>query len=291
MLVLLDFGDGNGRVQQLLAGRGIGFAPDAEFLTLIEGQGANKALLNALKRAKSASAEAPADAVSYPQFVSCLQAAQHRALPKAEEACRATIATDPALGNFALGEVFLEEDKFADATAAFRSALRVDPKFADGHNYLGVALQGEGDTKGALKEYQAAVHVDPDYSTPHSNLADVYLNGNDPSRGLAEAHKTVALDPSNPSAHNNLAGALMLWGNLDGALAELKKALALDSKDAMRHANLARLLEMKRDIPDAVAELKQAAALDPTNDAWPIQLCKLYFSKAEPHGAAWRPKR
>ena len=54
--------------------------------------------------------------------------------------------------------------------AAYREAIRLDPKFAWAHCNLGWTLQQEGDLDGAVAEYKEALRIDPKQSNALSNL-------------------------------------------------------------------------------------------------------------------------
>lgn len=288
VLVLLDFGDENGRVQQLISRQGIGFTPDARYLSTLKELGANDALLQLLQTTKpTASSESAADLSLYSDLLQCFQLAQQKSFEAAEAACQATTARDPALGYFALGEILLGEQKYQPAGAAFRSSVQADPDFADVHNYLGIVLgAGAGaDMEQAIKEYSLAARLDPDYATPHSNLSYSYLQQHDLSDAYAEAEKAVALDPNDPSAHNNLGGVLCSQGNMDAGIAELKKAVELDPNTTMRYEHLANAQAAAAEFPDAVAQLQKAISIDPKSAHLHSVLCGIFFNSTNYTGA------
>jgi superkiller protein 3 len=277
VLVLLDLGDGNGRVEQLVSRKGIAFTPDSGFLSTLHSLGANDALLQRLQRTTPATNAAnPLDADLYPEFLRCFQLAKQKLFAPAESACRSTIKEDPVLGNFALGEVLLYQRKYEEAAASFQSTLEANPNSAEAHNYLGIARE-TADSNEAHKEYRLAIRLDPDYATAHSNLAYSYFQRGDLSRAYSEAERAIALDSSDPSAHNNLGAVLRAQGNVDGALLEFRKAVELDPNDATRYANLAQALEATGDLPAAISQLQRAASLEPDNANWPTLLCEVSY--------------
>ena len=74
------------------------------------------------------------------------------------------------------------------------------PRFADAHNWLGVAL----------------------------------LDGADFPQGIASLRKAIALDPKHTRAYANLGSALAKSGELDEAVEVFRKALALDPESTGR---------------------------------------------------------
>ncbi len=92
ILVQLDFGDGNGRVTDLIEQHGIGFTPGRRFLSLLKTQGANKGLLAAIENAKPPAAPVLSDNAFYSQLVCCFQLARNKSFAAVKQACRTAIA-------------------------------------------------------------------------------------------------------------------------------------------------------------------------------------------------------
>ncbi len=287
VLVLLDLGDGSGRVRQLLARDGIGFAPDAAYLSLLREQGASSALLSALASAKPAAApdgDPVADPALYASLRNCFELARAKSFPAAEKSCEDAASHEPALGELALGEILLNRQMVADAIVAFRRSLQADDSSPDALDHLGIALESGGDLSGAEAAYQRAAELDPDYAAPHCNLASLYLGKLNPARAVDEARKAVALDPADPSSRNNLGAALALRGDAAGAEKELRKAIALDPI-AFRYGNLAGLYQSRGDFRAAIAPLEKAEELEPGNVVWPARLCQA-LAQAGDHASA-----
>jgi tetratricopeptide (TPR) repeat protein len=66
-----------------------------------------------------------------------------------------------------LGFLCLQAGRRPEAIAALRSALAVDPSFAQASLCLGIALQDEGDTGGALTAYRHALSLQPGLTVGH----------------------------------------------------------------------------------------------------------------------------
>ena len=54
--------------------------------------------------------------------------------------------------------------------ACYRTALALKPNYAEAHNSLGVALQGQGKLDEAVASYRQALALMPDFASAHSNL-------------------------------------------------------------------------------------------------------------------------
>lgn len=65
---------------------------------------------------------------------------------------------------YTLGNLMMQQQKYADAIKAFESALKLDPTFADAWNHLAICYQNSGQPKKAaeaFKKYKAASLAQP----------------------------------------------------------------------------------------------------------------------------------
>jgi tetratricopeptide (TPR) repeat protein len=117
--------------------------------------------------------------------------------------------------------VALEEEDKAEACAAYRQALSLDPGLADAYLNLGRIVHEGGDTDQALRLYREAVRRIPDDPVAHYNLATA-LEDTRELRGAAKHyHIAVELDPEFADAHYNLSQLLERLGQGKRALRHL----------------------------------------------------------------------
>jgi tetratricopeptide (TPR) repeat protein len=125
------------------------------------------------------------------------------------------------------GWAFEEEDSFAEAMAAYRRALELDPDFADAHLNLGRLLHEQDETAEAERHYRAALAARPDDPIAAYNLGVVLQDLSRP-REAAEAYKTaLARDPALADAHYNLSGIYEELGEREAAFRHLRTYKAL----------------------------------------------------------------
>jgi tetratricopeptide (TPR) repeat protein len=90
----------------------------------------------------------------------------------AEAAYRRAIQVDPghphAQSN--LGVTLARQGKLEEAIAHFRLAIAASPDFATAHNYLGESLRAQGKIEEAIEAYEAALRADPNFSPAVRNL-------------------------------------------------------------------------------------------------------------------------
>ena len=94
-----------------------------------------------------------------------------------------------------LGNLLLLAQKPAEAEAAYRRALELDPDKVSALFNLGLLRQQRGDMKEAMQLYQRAVKVDPDHAWAHYQLGSVHEALHQKSRAVDEYARAFSLDP------------------------------------------------------------------------------------------------
>src|SRR5690348_8019358 len=74
-----------------------------------------------------------------------------------------------------LGSQLLQKQRYGDAIAQYRTAVKLNPEDEDTHYNLALALAKGGDQEGAKKEYLEALRIYPDYPEAHNNLGNLLL--------------------------------------------------------------------------------------------------------------------
>lgn len=173
------------------------------------------------------------------------------AWPLAEAAYRKAIKLDPkfsypwnGLGNLLMRHL----GKFAEAEAAYRKAIELDPKSAHPWNGLGNLLKKHlGRIAEAEVAYRKAIELDSNSAYPWDNLG-VLLDEHLGKFAEAETayRKAIELDPKDASPWINLGILLMeRFERFQEAEAAYRKAIELDPKEASPWNNLGNLF-MKR---------------------------------------------
>ncbi|MEZ4414344.1 MAG: tetratricopeptide repeat protein [Gemmatimonadota bacterium] len=117
--------------------------------------------------------------------------------------------------------VDLEDTSLADAKAAYRRVLELDPSFADAHANLGRLLHQEGRIDLAVRHYRAAAQADPGSATAAFNLGVALEDLERPDDAAAAYRQALVADPGRPEPHFNLARLYEAGGQEADALRHL----------------------------------------------------------------------
>jgi len=98
-------------------------------------------------------------------------------LAEATAALRQAIALDPENSDLhrEMGITFLLDKDWKRARIEMIEAIRHDQNDADAHNGLGYALEKLGDLDGAIREYRTATHLEPDDPTYRTHYLDMLV--------------------------------------------------------------------------------------------------------------------
>ncbi len=153
-------------------------------------------------------------------------------------------------------------DAFGRAIALSHEALAIDATLAAPHVHFGVkALYLDDDLQAAVREFAAAATLDPRFAEGHRFLGITLALVGQRGRGLAALETAARLEPDVLIYKNSLAAALMAGGELVRAEQLLREALRNDPAFGASRERLLRLLERQERFQDAVAERLRAPAL------------------------------
>ncbi len=132
-----------------------------------------------------------------------------------------------------------EAGRASEAEASERTAIALDPAFAEAHNHLGILLAARGRLADALVEFDVATALDPTNAKAWNNRANALrgLGRSDEARAAYE--QAAALAPSDPDPLNGLGTLAVQSGQPEQAIALLRRALALSADLPEVRLNLA----------------------------------------------------
>lgn len=193
----------------------------------------------ALRRFDRAIAAAPRVAAYHNNRSLALRALRRPA--EAEAACRTALALDPDFREARVncGHALVDLGRGAEAEALFRAALAARAGFADAEAGLGNALMLQGRAEEAVAAYRAAVALRPDFAEGWNNLGSALQTLGRPEEAEPALRAAIAADPRYAPAHANLAHTLLDQGQRAQAALSCLKALTLDPGNPVARWNLA----------------------------------------------------
>lgn len=162
--------------------------------------------------------------------------------------------------------------RFADALAACRRILIVQPKRPDVLAFAGTVAMRMGDFGEAARFYADAVRLKPDFVEAHYNRGNALKAIGKPRDAIDSYRRALDLNPELAPAHHNLGSVFQALEDWDEAEACYRRVLEIAPDAADTHRNLGVVMEKSGDL--AAAEVAYRAALD-LNPGWPLALSNL----------------
>jgi tetratricopeptide (TPR) repeat protein len=104
------------------------------------------------------------------------------------------------------GKAYLQLGEPYLAATYLQRAVGLQPKLADAHSYLALALLDLGDEASALEHLNRAVALSPQRPLPHHALVQLYTRRQDWNRVMQELGTLKKLEPDGVQMHVQLAG-------------------------------------------------------------------------------------
>ncbi len=117
------------------------------------------------------------------------------------------LAPDSEDLNDALGRLYAMQGNADKAIAAFKSALRANPRGYISLSNLAVVLTGQGKDDEARELLERALKIRPDYWRAHQNIGVVYAMEDRIEEAFDHFRQAVLLNPTDASARRNLVTA------------------------------------------------------------------------------------
>jgi TolB-like protein/DNA-binding winged helix-turn-helix (wHTH) protein/Flp pilus assembly protein TadD len=152
-------------------------------------------------------------------------------------------------------------DALPKAYAAARKAIEIDPRSAEAHASLGLALSHSWDWAGAEAEFRRALELDPQYANAHHWRGDYLSIKGRHDEALAEASRALELDPLNRMIGTWVALRYYQAHNYSRAIEQARNSVELDSNFAAAHLLLGEGYVQAGLHSDGISELKMAASL------------------------------
>jgi Flp pilus assembly protein TadD len=166
-------------------------------------------------------------------------------------------------GLFVKGNKLYADQKYPEASAAYREAVKLDPANWRYYINLGLACKKMGGTDEALAAFRKALELNPESFSVNKEIGEALARGGKLDEAKPYYEKAVSLRPDDPDAHYNLGLCLRSTGQPEAALAQFQRAIELKPDFADPYYELGTLLIGQNKVPEAVASLEKFLALAP----------------------------
>ena len=189
--------------------------------------------------------------------------------PQGSGVAGSSVATTPLVGTCGVLLLLLvvltwrQTAVYHNLVTLYTATLTRNPGCWMAHYNLGIALNEQGDTDGAISHYRKAVQLWPGYAEAHYNLGRLLVQKGQVDEAITHYEKALEINPADAEAHNNLGAALFASGHVDEAIAHYRKALTIRPDYADASCNLASALLSNGDLDGAIAYYSGCLAVSP----------------------------
>ncbi|MFZ1015049.1 MAG: tetratricopeptide repeat protein, partial [Terracidiphilus sp.] len=230
-------------------------------------------------------------------FIACAVAQLPDTCKPPASAAHAPSGTPPARVYDAVGVWFAQKGDLNCAAAAFKQALRLEPRLAEAHFDLGLVRQSQQQAAAAISEFRLALQYDPALLQAHCALGSSL---SDPSETEVEFRKALALNPQLVCALDGMAQVLVKERRYDAAMDYWKQALRIQPDAPDMQLALAtttyKAAKARQDsglppldgagVTDAIRLLTDLLKSDPNNTAAHFTLGSIYANERRDREAA-----
>ncbi len=222
----------------------------------------------------------------YLDFADALQSAGRQEMATA--AYRDAVRMDPksSVALQKLGTALRRSARNDNAVSVLEQAVSLAPSRAIAWHELGLAYQALGKTTDALTAIRKAITLDPDLPEAHNNLGNIRLLSGEQSLAEPSFREAIRIRPDYADARANLALLLAQTGRPAEAREEFERTLLLRPADAATRYNFAMLLGKTGQVDEAQRQLEESLRNDSRFVDAHILLADLLMAKGQPAAAA-----
>lgn len=174
------------------------------------------------------------------------------------------------------GQILLQQNKPAEARAAFERALELDRDFAPAVEHLVNLDLAQNRADAARERVQAEIARKPDMAEWQILLARVLFAERRPADAEAALQKAIALRPDTPVPYALLAGYQVSAGRTEDALRNLREVVQRSPRDVRAWMTIAVLHEQRGEAEAAVAAYEKLLEVEPRSGLALNNLAYLY---------------
>ncbi|CAK9061787.1 Probable UDP-N-acetylglucosamine--peptide N-acetylglucosaminyltransferase SEC (Protein SECRET AGENT) [Durusdinium trenchii] len=167
-----------------------------------------------------------------------------------------------------LGHAYRRQGALEEAEAAFRQALRLEPK-ADEENILGKILFQQNRHREAESSFRASLALDPSNAEVHGNLAVVLSEMGQSDLAVVACRRAQEIKPQ-VQTQNFLGELLMGSGKIEEAETAFRKSWEMNQEQPETNQRLGSLLMLRSAYAEAVPFLMKAIRSEGESSPWSL---------------------
>jgi predicted O-linked N-acetylglucosamine transferase (SPINDLY family) len=160
-----------------------------------------------------------------------------------------------------LGVIAIQNNNYAFAISLIAKALSIEPRQAEAHCNLGLALQKMQRLDEALNHYDQAIDLRSDYVEAYCNRGAALKEKQDFIGAIANYDKAITLNPRYAAAHYNRGNALKELNRFVEAVASYDDATKINPNYAEAYSNRGVAMMMSGQLTQAVSSFDKAIAI------------------------------
>jgi len=150
--------------------------------------------------------------------------------------------------------------------ALWEDCVKKSPDKARPHHNLGVALENQGDFKGAIYHYNETLKIKPDYADAHYNLGGIYTKQQNYKEAIRHYLETLKIKSTDANAHYNLGVIFLTQRRVKRAVYHFNESIRSNPDHLEAHNNLGVILARLDRVEKAKYHFSEALRIKP-NDA------------------------
>ncbi len=194
---------------------------------------------------------------------------------EAEAVIRKGLSLNPrdASNYWALSDLCRWRGQLQAALKADRSAVALDPGFADAHLDMGLDLYLLGRFDEAIEACRKALEIDPTYPWGRVTIGAALRGKKQYRESLAVFEMARRSDPNNPVLAREIGATIHAQNGQDGLIAYWRREMELNPKDWRSPLYLGMALARKGQVDEGLVSLEKSISLTPTD---PTELAVAY---------------
>ena len=187
-----------------------------------------------------------------------------------------------SIGLFNLqGASYAGLEKYDDAIASYKHAIKIDPNYIDAYSNMGIALHHKGSLDAAIEAYNKAIKIDPHHPNTLNNMGISLKDKGEFDKAIARYKQAIGVKPDYADAYSNMGVIFKIKGDFDGAINCFSRAVHLEPDNANFRHSLGRVQQEMGDLSAAMESYQIAIQTKPDQADFYYDLGNALFSSGQ----------